>query len=156
MRFVDLPPTSPLWATALGVLRELRPHLTLAHLEALWADQATTPPTFTAVLHSRMSPDADAPDVLGVAGWRIMTHTSAGRKLYIDDLVTGESHRARGVGAALLNHLAGRAREEKCTTVDLDSGIERTDAHRFYLREGMHISAHHFRMTVDGEAGLAP
>jgi hypothetical protein len=28
--------------------------------------------------------------------------------------------------------------------LDLDSGVHRHDAHRFYLRERMLISAHHF------------
>ena len=154
MRIVDLAPTSPLWPAALKVLRELRPHLTLHDLEALWADDLT-PPTFTAILDDAQSPDDDAPAVLGVAGWRVITNTSAGRKLYVDDLVTAGTHRSRGVGTALLAHLMDRARNLACATLDLDSGVERTDAHRFYLREGMYVSSHHFRMTVDREGPSA-
>jgi hypothetical protein len=28
--------------------------------------------------------------------------------------------------------------------LDLDSGVERRDAHRFYLREGLEVAAYHF------------
>jgi hypothetical protein len=33
--------------------------------------------------------------------------------------------------------------------LDLDSGVQRHDAHRFYLRERMHISSHHFTKRLD-------
>jgi len=66
------------------------------------------------------------------------------RKLYIDDLVTASDHRGRGVGAALLSELETRAREAGCRVLDLDSGADREDAHRFYFREGLVIRGLHF------------
>jgi hypothetical protein len=32
--------------------------------------------------------------------------------------------------------------------LDLDSGVTRFDAHRFYLRERMHIQSHHFALAL--------
>jgi GNAT superfamily N-acetyltransferase len=79
-----------------------------------------------------------------VAGWRIVATTHSIRKLYVDDLVTTAAARSGGVGHALLAELGRRARAAGCAALDLDSGVQRHDAHRFYLRERMIISSHHF------------
>jgi hypothetical protein len=44
----------------------------------------------------------------------------------------------------LLAELARRAAAAGCSVLDLDSGVQRHDAHRFYFREAMHISSYHF------------
>lgn len=53
------------------------------------------------------------------------------------------------VGRALLADLERRAREAGCKALDLDSGVQRYDAHRFYLREQMSILSHHFAKLLD-------
>jgi hypothetical protein len=45
---------------------------------------------------------------------------------------------------ALLNWLMDEARREQCGDFCLDSGVHRPDAHRFYMRERMAITAYHF------------
>ena len=90
----------------------------------------------------------DAGEVQAVAGYRLLEILSAGRVLYVDDLVTDQERRSSGYGRTLLAWLADRARDEKCRKLDLDSGVQRTDAHRFYLTNGMTIFAHHFRMDL--------
>jgi len=62
--------------------------------------------------------------------------------------VTDEAHRSRGVGRALLNHLERYARDLQCDVLALDSGTRRTDAHRFYFREGLVIPSFCFRKTL--------
>jgi GNAT superfamily N-acetyltransferase len=74
--------------------------------------------------------------------------TSVLRKLYVDDLVTDGAHRSRGVGTALLAELERRAAACGCRVIELDSGHQRTDAHRFYLREGFADVSRHFRREV--------
>ncbi|MDF9278864.1 GNAT family N-acetyltransferase [Arthrobacter sp. EH-1B-1] len=86
---------------------------------------------------------------VAIAGWRIVVNTSAIRKLYVDDLSTAAAERSRGHGATLLNALSERGRESGCHSIDLDSGVQRYAAHRFYLRERMNISAHHFSRHLD-------
>ncbi|MCM3821455.1 GNAT family N-acetyltransferase [Streptomyces sp. DR3-1] len=81
---------------------------------------------------------------VAVAGWRVIANTSAIRKLYVDDLVTAEAARSTGAGRELVAYLEDRARELDCRVLDLDSGTQRTDAHRFYLRERFSIRAFHF------------
>ena len=82
--------------------------------------------------------------VRAVAGFRVFENLFAGRVLYVDDLVTDQQTRSHGHGKALLDWLADRARAEHCATLELDSGTQRVDAHRFYLRERMNIICFHF------------
>jgi GNAT superfamily N-acetyltransferase len=86
----------------------------------------------------------EADRCVAVAGWRLLATTVAMRKLYVDDLVTASTHRGLGVGAALLRELESRARDAGCRVLDLDSGADREDAHRFYFREGMVVRGFHF------------
>ena len=89
----------------------------------------------------------DANEVKAVAGFRVFSKLSAGRTLYVDDLVTTASARSQGYGDILFDWLVATARERGCLQLDLDSGVQRFDAHRFYLRKRMHISSHHFSLT---------
>jgi GNAT superfamily N-acetyltransferase len=79
-----------------------------------------------------------------VAGYRLGENLAWGRFLYVDDLVTGESSRSHGHGRAMLAWLLERAREAGCQQLHLDSGMQRTGAHRFYVREGLDATSLHF------------
>ncbi len=139
---VDLGPGDPrLVDDMLPVLRQLRTHLDADSLAAVYAEGHPQGLRFLAAY--------DGDRCVGVAGWRILALTFATRKLYVDDLVTTSGGRSKGVGHALLAELEARARAAGCTVLDLDSGVQRHDAHRFYFREGMHISSHHFTKALD-------
>ena len=97
---------------------------------------------------ARMSVATEAQAVRGLALWRVIENTYEGRRLYVDDLVTDEAHRSRGIGRALLQHLERHAQNLKCDVLALDSGTQRTDAHRFYFREGMVIPSFCFRKNL--------
>lgn len=86
----------------------------------------------------------EAGRVCGVAVFRVYENTSQGRHLYVDDLVSDEAERSRGVGKALLDHLGEVAKLRNCIALVLDSGTHRTRAHAFYFREGYTIRAFHF------------
>ena len=96
----------------------------------------------------RMSVAAADLVVRGVALWRVIENTYEGRRLYVDDLVIDEAHRSRGIGSTLLRHLRRHAHELQCDVLALDSGTQRTDAHRFYFREGLVIPAFCFRKNL--------
>ncbi len=83
--------------------------------------------------------------VLGVAVWRVIENTADGRRLYVDDLVSDEACRSRGVGKAMLDWLEARARQGGCEVLALDSGVQRHRAHHFYFREGLHVSSFCFK-----------
>ncbi len=90
----------------------------------------------------------DAGAVRAVAGYRYYDKLFSGKNLYVDDLVSDSTQRSRGHGRALLAWLAGQARAQGCAQLELDSGVQRFEAHRFYLRERMHISAYHFVIAL--------
>jgi GNAT superfamily N-acetyltransferase len=142
VELIDVDPSEPrLIADVLPVLLELRPHLTPESFAAIYAEGYPQGLRFTAAY--------DGGRCVGVAGWRVIATTFAVRKLHVDDLITTEAARSKGVGKALLTDLARRAAEAGCTAIDLDSGVHRFDAHRFYHREGLTISAHHFLRPLD-------
>lgn len=131
----------PEWlARAEGVHRQLRPQLPqdyVSRLEKVFANGA------------RMAVVVDGEKVLTVALWRIIENTtSEACKLYVDDLVSDELQRSRGGGKMLLDWLEDKARALGCGVLALDSGVQRQGAHRFYFREGMHISAFSFRKEL--------
>jgi GNAT superfamily N-acetyltransferase len=82
--------------------------------------------------------------VVAAAGYRIFTMLYAGKLLYIDDLVTLESHRGKGYASALLHYIYDIALQQNCYSVQLDSGPTRTDAHKLYFKENFLINAFHF------------
>jgi GNAT superfamily N-acetyltransferase len=87
-------------------------------------------------------------DVAGVAGYRILECLAWGKFLYVDDLVTDAACRSSGVGKSLLDWLVLEAKRNDCDQLHLDSGVQRFDAHRFYLRERMSITSHHFAIDL--------
>ncbi|NJP05923.1 MAG: GNAT family N-acetyltransferase [Chloroflexaceae bacterium] len=91
----------------------------------------------------------DAGCIKSVAGFKIDEMLWRGRILYIDDLVTESSERSRGYGDHLFTWLVNYARSQGCNQVDLDSGVQRIGAHRFYFRKGMHITSYHFTLKLD-------
>lgn len=137
LAIVDVEPDDPrLLDDILPVLLELRPHLTADSLAAVYREGHPQGLRFTAAYR--------AGACVGAAGWRVIATTHVLRKLYVDDLVTATTARSTGVGRALLAHLAEHAAAAGCRSLDLDSAVTRFDAHRFYLRERMSITAHHF------------
>jgi GNAT superfamily N-acetyltransferase len=123
-----------------GLHRQLRPRLPVTyhdHLEDMLREGARLTILF----------EEEEPHSLAV--WRTHLSTYAGRRFYVDDLVTDEHARSRGLGGKLLSWLEGRARELGCDTFALDSGVQRGAAHRFYFRSGLAISSFGFAKSLN-------
>jgi GNAT superfamily N-acetyltransferase len=86
--------------------------------------------------------------VVAVGGFRRLHWLAWGDLLYIDDLVTIESHRGRGHAHRLLEWILAEGRRLGCGQIHLDSAPHRHTAHRLYLNEGFHISSFHFSREV--------
>ena len=123
----------PEWLVlAESVHRQLRPQLPVnyrSRMAEVFANGA------------RMAVVADGDTVVGVAVWRIIENTHEGRRLYVDDLVSDEARRSLGAGKLMLNWLERKSFALAATVLALDSGVQRQRAHRFYFREGLHISS---------------
>jgi len=83
-------------------------------------------------------------EVAGVCVFRVSLNTFSGRFLYIDDLVADSGGRGKGVGKALMDFAVAEARTRDCAVVQLSSGCQREQAHRFYFREGFTIKTFGF------------
>lgn len=119
------------------VHRQLRPHLPGDYMEKMWR----------ILEKARMALAVEPDAVVGLAVYRWHENTSDGIKFYVDDLVTDEMQRSRGVGHALIAHLEVVARNLGANGIMLDSGTQRTQAHRFYFREGFVIPAFNFKKS---------
>ena len=60
-----------------------------------------------------------------------------GHFLCVDDLVTSEGQRGKGLGAALLLELSSIGVDEYCRRLVLDTAATKANARRFYKREGL-------------------
>ena len=128
-------------ARCFEVLRELRPHLADAETFVAQVLRQQTQGYHLAFI------EADG-EVRAAAGFRIMECLWLGKFLYVDDLVTRADDRSRGFGKQLIDWLAEHGRAAGCAELHLDSGVQRFDAHRFYLTQRMRICAHHFALTL--------
>lgn len=80
--------------------------------------------------------DADG-ELVGICtGYQDLHSVRFGYRVWVEDLAVDPEHRSRGVGKALLDAAKDWARERGATHLELDSAEARTDAHRFYEREG--------------------
>ncbi|OIR19803.1 aminoalkylphosphonic acid N-acetyltransferase [mine drainage metagenome] len=124
-------------ARAEGIHRQLRPHLPADYMAKMGR----------VLKGARMALAVEGDAVLGLAVYRCHENTFDGLKFYIDDLVTDEARRSEGVGHALIAHLEHVARQQGAGGLALDSGTQRTQAHKFYFREGFVIPAFNFKKS---------
>jgi GNAT superfamily N-acetyltransferase len=59
-----------------------------------------------------------------------------GQRCWVEDFAVDPEWRSQGVGSALLSAAKQWARGAGATHLELDSGLARTEAHRFYERQG--------------------
>ncbi len=59
-----------------------------------------------------------------------------GQRCWVEDLAVDPERRSGGIGGALLDAAQDWARAAGATHFELDSGLAREDAHRFYERRG--------------------
>lgn len=141
-QFVEVNDTgNPHWTTMLPVLSQLREGLDLEQLNEILGSTRGQQPRFTGLFVGS--------DCVCVAGWRLMANIHLGLVLYVDDLVVDQTHRSQGYGQLMLEELARIASRAGARAVDLDSGVQRFGAHRFYFANGYSIVSHHFRRMLN-------
>lgn len=122
------------------VMSELRPHLSLDGFTVLVARMQKN--------HGYALAYLDDNGIKAVAGIRIAEWLYAGKYLEIDDLITTAAARSKGYGAMLFDWVADYARDQQCNQLRLVSGVQRADAHRFYLNKGMTFEAKYFSLNL--------
>lgn len=86
--------------------------------------------------------------VKALAGFRFLEFLAWGRVLYVDDLVTCSEARGLGHGNSIVQWLIHLATGRQCDQLHLDSGPQRHDAHRLYMKHKMKIVGHHFSLDL--------
>ena len=121
----------------LPVLKELRPHL--------------EPKEFLSIFSNAHIQDGyelmaiqEQGKILALMGYRILFDFVRGKYLYVDDLVSTESHRSQGLGAELLEQAEKIAKEQKCSGLRLCAILENEHAIRFYEKHGWTKRAYAF------------
>jgi GNAT superfamily N-acetyltransferase len=127
---------------ARSVMRQLRPQIP----EAAYLDTVRRMMKTDGYLQAAVF---EGDTVVAVAGYRFMEVLFSGKTLYVDDLNTDETRRSRGHGKMLMDWLKREAKERGCGQLQLDSGVQREQAHRFYFREGLTINSYHFRIDLE-------
>lgn len=74
----------------------------------------------------------DEKEIVAVTGFKPMITLYYGRFVWVCDLVTDTNKRSKGYGKKLLTYVHEWAEENNYESVALSSGLQRTDAHRFY------------------------
>jgi len=86
--------------------------------------------------------------VICVTGFNIIQKLALGKHLYIDDFVTNKSVKSTDAAKALLDFIKIYAKQQNCTSIHLDSSIQRDEAHKFYLNQNMKIDSYHFSIEL--------
>ena len=138
---IDFADTNDEIAACFDVMSQLRPHIERAEFVPRVRRQMNSFDFKLAYLR-------EEEDVKAVAGIRISEWLHGGKYLEIDDLVAKDGDRSKGYGGKLFDWIVDYARSQDCAHVRLLSGVQRFDAHRFYLRKRMNIEAHYFSMNL--------
>jgi GNAT superfamily N-acetyltransferase len=122
------------------VLNQLRPHLQLAEFLAQVQRQQQ--------FGYQLAFSEQDQRVVAVAGFSLGECLAWGKFMYVYDLVVAEEMRSQGYGQQLLEWLIEFAKSHDYQQLHLDSGVQRYDAHRFYLQQQMAITSHHFSLKL--------
>jgi GNAT superfamily N-acetyltransferase len=120
------------------------------------ASTAATLPTLRLVHAARLG-RADVNDLVAVVEGEVvgfcslefrarLNHTTL--EAWIPDLIVREAARGGGAGRALLEEAFAEARRRGCHRVSLESGHQRTVAHKVYERVGMHDTGKFFTLEL--------
>lgn len=129
------------------VMRELRPHLSSPAEFIERVGRQRTAGYRLLAARDVQSPVGLAP--VGLAGFRVQENLIRGTFIYVDDLVVASAHRSGGVGALLLDAVAGECRRLGIRSLVLDAAIDNSLGQRFYFRYGMLARGLHFSMAVN-------
>jgi GNAT superfamily N-acetyltransferase len=111
------------------IMKELRPHLSFEEYISIY-DQSHASDGYEIIALENNG------KLLAVMGYRFLSDYVRGKHVYIDDLVSTESERSKGLGAELLKFAEDVAAKEGCNSLRLCTGIENDRGVKFYDRNG--------------------
>lgn len=89
-------------------------------------------------------------EIVAVTGFKPMITLYYGRFVWVCDLVTRETKRSNGYGEKLLSFIHQWAKDNGYESVALSSGLNRTNAHRFYEQKMAYDKVSYvFKVSLD-------
>lgn len=110
------------------VMKELRPHLSFEQYISIYEQSHKTDGYEIVAIEEDQK-------ILAVMGYRILFDFVRGMHIYIDDLVSAEGARSKGLGAELLKYAENVAKDLKCS-LRLCTGLENERGMKFYEKNG--------------------
>ena len=110
---------------AFPVMKQLRTHLDLSTYLELVTDAQEKE-------RYKMFALFEGEEIVAVAGFKPMITLYYGRFVWVCDLVTQTNKRSKGYGKQLLTYVHEWATDNNYESVSLSSGLQRSEAHRFY------------------------
>lgn len=111
------------------LIKELRTHLSWEDFSSIYKD------THDHAGYEIVAVEEDG-QILALMGYRFLSDFIRGKHIYVDDLVTTEKSRSKGLGADLLRYAEDLAKRTGCKSLRLCTGIENEQGVKFYERNG--------------------
>ncbi|MCC3861657.1 GNAT family N-acetyltransferase [Pseudemcibacter aquimaris] len=124
-----------------AVMNQLRPHVNEEDYLGLIREMEGQNGSLIAVM--------DDGKCVGCSFFRRETRLFTGPMVYVDDLVSDENTRSKGVGKMMIDWLTAYCRENGFKQLVLDSGVQRGKGHKFYFREGFTITSFNFKKPIE-------
>ena len=86
--------------------------------------------------------------VVSILGYRVFNNLAWGKIFYIDDLSTLPDYRNKGYASSLLEWAVDQAKNMGCEQLHLDTGFDRKDAQRLYLKYNFNFNSHHMAIIL--------
>ncbi len=91
----------------------------------------------------------DGGKIIGCVTFYVLPNIRHGwHRGHIEDMIVSSTHRGKGVGSALFSAVRLFAKDHNIKVIKLDSGVELTDAHRFYEKQGGKFTEKMFRFDL--------
>lgn len=86
--------------------------------------------------------------LVGIAGYWVLTRFYSGKYIQVGNMVVDEKCRNAGIGKTILQFIENEGKKQGCQHFILDSRMDNTKSHKFYLREGFEIMGYHFMKDI--------
>jgi GNAT superfamily N-acetyltransferase len=87
--------------------------------------------------------------VIGFCAYAIVNNLwQEGCISYVYAMVVDEKHRGKGYGSSLISEVLEKSKRQGMKRVELDSGFQREEAHKFYVKLGFEKRAYLFSYII--------
>lgn len=86
--------------------------------------------------------------LVGIAGYWILTRFYSGKYIQVGNMVVDENKRSQNIGKTILQFIENEGKKQNCQHFILDSRMDNTKSHKFYLREGFEVMGYHFMKDI--------